>query len=250
MKFSPPLICILTVLRLTQAENPLSQALRSIPIDINHYALDSRQIWACQQYVKLIAIAKCVTITDNFKCPAYCSEFPGTVLIDNFKLGKDDITGYIARDDRRKAIVISLRGTLSASNLVVDMRMDLVPYPNPASMGARVHKGGLKASQIFSKSITPQICELLRSNPDYEVEILGHSLGGGLALLLALNLIESVEDLDKNKMVVVTVGEPRVGDKKFVEYFESFKILSKRLVGSLDVVPYLPYNSLGYWVSH
>ncbi|KAL1922540.1 uncharacterized protein VTP21DRAFT_10079 [Calcarisporiella thermophila] len=231
-----------------QAQNQLSQVLRSIPTNKDYHDLDKSQIHACEQYTKLASIALCPSLKPGkpFKCPAYCDEFPDTTVIHTFEIKPEDIVGYIARDDRRKAIVVSIRATASLPNILVDLDFAPVPYRHPNSKGAKVHGGIYAVAQKSIKIVNPQLRKILKEYPDYEIEVVGWSLGGAIATFHTLDVLETMDTFDPKKLLLVTVGEPRVGDENFVKYVESFDITTKRLVNNLDIVPHLPPRVMGF----
>ncbi|KAJ3388625.1 NAD-dependent protein lipoamidase sirtuin-4 [Entophlyctis sp. JEL0112] len=94
----------------------------------------------------------------------------------------EPITHYISLDREAGVVVISLRGTLSLSNLIVDLKFDYVEYK-----GHKMHAGMLHSAQVlwnkksnFFKSVKRALIE----NPTFGVVIVGHSLGGAVATLL------------------------------------------------------------------
>jgi hypothetical protein len=73
--------------------------------------------------------------------------------------------------------------------------------------------------------------------------VAGHSLGAALATLFV------AENESKKKFDVTaccTFASPRVGDEKFVRFFNRLPITSWRIVNVLDEVPKLPFEIMGY----
>jgi len=89
------------------------------------------------------------------------------------------------------------------------------------------------------------------SHPDYALTLVGHSLGGAVALLAAL-------ELHKRGMppaTVTTFGEPKVGNKGFVALVDAMLVSGpdasgpstyRRLTHVDDPVPLLPLTEWGY----
>lgn len=74
----------------------------------------------------------------------------------------------------------------------------------------------------------------------------GHSLGGALATLLALEL--STTQLAKSGVISVTMynfGSPRVGNKRFAEVYNERVKDSWRVVNHRDIIPTVP-RLMGY----
>ncbi|KIH52232.1 triacylglycerol lipase, partial [Ancylostoma duodenale] len=59
--------------------------------------------------------------------------------------------------------------------------------------------------------------EFMKEHPDWDIWISGHSLGGALATLAASHIVESRVAENPDKVKLVTLGQPRVGDKEFAE---------------------------------
>jgi predicted lipase len=62
-----------------------------------------------------------------------------------------------------------------------------------------------------------------------KIMICGHSLGGGLAKICALDLtINKIEGTEKASLKVITLGSPRVGNDQFRQYFQGSVYLYKK----------------------
>jgi len=96
-----------------------------------------------------------------------------------------------------------------------------------------------------ARKILSAVQEMLLKQPSYSVTIVGHSLGGALALLdgvfLRLQLPEDVP------VKVISYGMPRVGNQAFADFVDS------QLGGNVthvnnreDRIPIVPDMSLGY----
>jgi pimeloyl-ACP methyl ester carboxylesterase len=69
------------------------------------------------------------------------------------------------------------------------------------------------------------------------VTICGHSLGGALATLLALDVAANTRFSDPT---VYSYGSPRVGDSLFASTYNQVVKNSYRIANRLDIVPALP----------
>ena len=84
--------------------------------------------------------------------------------------------------------------------------------------GCKVHMGFLFSWVQTRRSIFPVLEELGTIFPEYHVTLVGHSLGGAIAALAALEIHNRLPELD---MSVTTFGEPRVGNEEFVRYLDA-----------------------------
>ncbi|KAI0898237.1 alpha/beta-hydrolase [Annulohypoxylon nitens] len=201
----------------------------------------------------------------------------GYIAVDHGTASKPDI--HNERDNRgdnilesksQGAIIVAFRGTYSITNTVVDLStipQEYVPYPSPDQGGSEppggpkytcrnctVHMGFLTSWKIARTVVLPALEPLREQYPDYPIYLVGHSLGGAVAALAALEL-KVISGWDK--MVVTTFGEPRVGNGGFVEYLNSvFELggvgkpieeqMYRRVTHVDDPVPSLPLSEWGY----
>lgn len=75
------------------------------------------------------------------------------------------------------------------------------------------------------------------------MKITGHSLGGALAVLCALNLRATFGVMSE----VYTYGEPRIGNKNFAAFADYTLPYIYRVINDADVVPHLPSLSMGFY---
>ncbi|KAF3580452.1 hypothetical protein DY000_02033150 [Brassica cretica] len=185
------------------------------------------------------------------------SEFEKLCFLDN------DITDTqvaIWRDARRKRLVIAFRGTEQTK--WKDLQTDLMLVPvglNPERIGGdfkeevQVHSGFLSAYdsvriRIISllKMAIGYIDDVAEHEDKWHVYVTGHSLGGALATLLAIELASS--QLAKRGAITVTMynfGSPRVGNKKFADVYNQKVKDSWRVVNHRDIIPTVP-RLMGY----
>lgn len=108
---------------------------------------------------------------------------------------------YIARDTKRKTLVLSIRGSLSPRDILTDLCASCEDFfveddtdigeigsnttttPPPLIRG-RAHKGMVDAARQISLLTGGIITDELATNPDYTLIIVGHSLGGGVAAII------------------------------------------------------------------
>lgn len=95
---------------------------------------------------------------------------------------------YVAVDQRKQALVIAIRGSLSISDGIADLDAKLInldPYGIP---GGITHKGLFKYALRAIDDIeeTGVVEEFLQQNPQYQLRIVGHSLGAAIAPILTL----------------------------------------------------------------
>lgn len=185
------------------------------------------------------------------------SEFEKICFLDN---PSTDTQVAIWRDSARRRLVVAFRGTEQAR--WKDLRTDLMLVPaglNPERIGGdfkqeiQVHSGFLSAYDSVRTRIISLIKMLVGYIDDgremqlkWHVYVTGHSLGGALATLLALELSSS--QLAKRGVISVTMynfGSPRVGNKRFAEVYNEKVKDSWRVVNHRDIIPTVP-RLMGY----
>ncbi|POG61169.1 Alpha/Beta hydrolase protein, partial [Rhizophagus irregularis DAOM 181602=DAOM 197198] len=148
--------------------------------------------------------------------------------------------GYIAKDPEKQAIIVAFRGTVPGSirNYITDIIITRDSWES--APGTLVHRGFLDAWKQIQPQVTDDLVKLIRENPTFQVGFTGHSLGGALATLSALDAIHKAPELAKNEnLFLTTFGQPRVGDKKFAKFVDE-NIKAIRTIVRGDPIPRLP----------
>lgn len=245
-----------------------------------------------ERLARLVDITYCVGttgISPPFSCASRCKEFPELRLASTWNTGvlMSDSCGYVAVDhgpgpkrhdgngageeEEEGAIVVAFRGTYSITNTIIDLStvpQEYVPYPEPDDGGRRndtgsrcdnctVHMGFLESWTQARKLVLPVLKNVRSRHRNYPIHLVGHSLGGAVALLAALELkiVLGWDDL-----VVTTFGEPQAGNAGFVDHVDRVFELGgldgydpdlerrvyRRVTHVDDPVPLLPLSEWGY----
>lgn len=227
---------------------------------------------------RLVDVAYCVGtsgVSKPFNCISRCKDFPSLRLVTTWNTGVllGDSCGYIAVDHgvqwpelgrgdaAEKAIIVAFRGTYSLTNTVVDLAsvpQEYVPYPSPEEPkhkcnNCTVHMGFLSSWRHARKEVLPHLKTLREAHPDYPIYLIGHSLGGAVAALAALELKASLQWDD---ITVTTFGEPRIGNAGLARFIEDVFELEadvdpemrpyRRVTHLDDPVPLLPLSEWGF----
>ncbi|KAF3076993.1 Lipase A [Trichoderma lentiforme] len=241
-----------------------------------------------ERLARLVDVSYCLGTTGirkPFQCVSRCDEFPNVTLASTWSTGFlfGDSCGFIAvdhgsdqqrrndelvGDDEQGAIVVAFRGTYSITNTIIDlstMPQKYVPYPSPDHGGespekpshectnCTVHSGFLESWKSARESVLPELKELRAKYPSHPIHLIGHSLGGAVACLAALELKVS---LGWDDVTVTTFGEPRVGNSQFAHFVDDVfdldgiidleKRTYRRVTHADDPVPLLPPGEFGY----
>lgn len=242
-----------------------------------------------ERLARLVDITYCVGMTGvspPFSCASRCKDFPSLQLERTWNTGVllSDSCGYIAVDhgeDRKTkdgatlaygpAIIVAFRGTYSITNTIIDLStipQEYVPYPAPDDgdgngdapeerrcANCTVHMGFMASWRSAREVVLPAVRAAREKHPGYPVHLVGHSLGGAVAALAALELRLSLGWTD---VVVTTFGEPRVGNQGLVDYLDAAfglkngsiedaeKLPYRRVTHVNDPVPLLPLTEWGF----
>jgi hypothetical protein len=135
-------------------------------------------------------------------------------------------------------LTVAFRGTQNAKDWLTDLDAALVAIPTQPK--TKVHRGFLKA---LTSVIDQVVAEIEHSSPFHMLIVTGHSLGGALAMLAA----PALRALGHNPDYVFTFGQPRVGNSGFSSgYDQVLRNRTWRFVNEEDIVPRVPFVSLGY----
>lgn len=142
-----------------------------------------------------------------------------------------EIFGFIAEAQDR--IIVAFRGTRTYNDNESDQDLYQVPYPFVRNAG-KTHRG---FTCIYQSARNEMISELNKLSTTKRLLIAGHSLGGGLAVLAALDIAVNT---GFNHPFVYTYGSPRVADPVFVSRFNQTVTNSIRIFNVHDIIPTLP----------
>ncbi|XGV95279.1 MAG: lipase family protein [Leptolyngbya sp. BL-A-14] len=124
---------------------------------------------------------------------------------------------------------------------IVGKQQKVYPYEAGSESGAEMHQGFVRA--YFS--VRPKIHDYLKSHDIASVTVTGHSLGGALAILCAVDI--QYNFASKVPLIeVYTYGAPKVGNDAFRDSFNRRVPNSYRFVHGMDLVPELPRWWQGY----
>jgi hypothetical protein len=158
--------------------------------------------------------------------------------------GDDEVSiGLICQADQAGDVVIAIRGTEGILEWIHDAEFLQVPCPFLAGAG-HTEDGFTAMYESLRTGVAPSsptvvnaLAKLPSPRPVSSVTICGHSLGGALATLLALDVAANTVF---NDPAVYTYGSPRTGDSLFASTYDQLVKNSYRIANRLDIVPTLP----------
>lgn len=152
----------------------------------------------------------------------------------------------IVRDPSRKEIVLSIRGTLSVTDLLTDgfAKQALLPadYTEPGAPHAvYTHEGILRTAMALFQHLQQGsrrrvFWDFCTANPEWQIVVCGHSLGGGIAAILTL-LLRKLFPLTRGYLF----GPPPVFNEAAAEWS---KCCLQTVVYNDDFVPRLSVSNV------
>ncbi|KAK6747650.1 hypothetical protein RB195_000693 [Necator americanus] len=193
------------------------------------------------EFARMLVPFSAAAYTDTpWKCLAKYypnSEFQREI---NVRCGNHRCSGFTAVLHNHTAIVVSFRGTTHLLHLIEESFKVVVEKNVEWPYGGMVSKYFRDAfMDIWSSGMELDVKLLRAKFPNYEVWLTGHSLGGALASLAAHWIVGS-KIIDGSKIKLVTLGQPRIGDKMFARNHSAAIDYSFRIVHWRDVIPQLP----------
>jgi len=140
-------------------------------------------------------------------------------------------------------VVIAIRGTEGIQEWVHDAEFLQVPCPFLATAGqtedgfTAMYESLATGVDPGSPSVVKALATLPFTRPVSSLTICGHSMGGSLATLLALDVAANTTFKDPT---VYTYASPRTGDSSFASKYNQAIKNTFRIANRMDIVPKLP----------
>ncbi|KAL3009718.1 hypothetical protein AAZX31_07G099200 [Glycine max] len=160
----------------------------------------------------------------------------------------------VIRDKESKCLLVFIRGTQSLKDTLTDAIGAPVSFNHficnddgelkrNNKVAGHGHRGMVAAARWIKKHCTTILLEDLRRHPDFQIKIVGHSLGGGTAVLLTYMLRE-IKQL--SSCTCVTFGPAASVSLELSEFGKPF-ITS--IINDSDIVPTLSAYSIHDFIS-
>ncbi|KAI8367330.1 Alpha/Beta hydrolase protein [Blakeslea trispora] len=86
----------------------------------------------------------------------------------------------------------------------------------------------------------------LKLHPELNVQVVGHSFGAGVGSLVAVDLFQSVPQINETNIEAFLLGKPRTGDFGYAEFVARSRMRIKRYVNLSDDIPHRPEIQDGF----
>lgn len=162
-------------------------------------------------------------------------EIPGFLLTNRLDHKGSDVQAIFGQSDQ--AFIIAFRGTepIAIKDLITTILIDKqeYPYAGDEQKGLLVHSGFMAAY----RSVRDVVLRLVSESPALKIVVTGHSMGGALATLAALDI---QYNMPHETVEAWTYGSPRVGNAVFVETYQRWVKVTQRYVNGNDPIVKVP----------
>ena len=162
-----------------------------------------------------------------------------SVPCDDYLFTYQNCYAYVGVTHSKKTILVAYRGTKSPRQLIEEVLLTL-------SIPKRAFIGGGHVQAYFNNAhlklyanVSRNVKSLKSKYPDYNVLVLGHSLGGAIASIASASLVYE-KIVQSDRMTLITFGMPRVGEQEYARIHDKLVPNSFRLVHHRDIVPHMP----------
>lgn len=139
-------------------------------------------------------------------------------------------------------LFIVFRGTLSTGEKITNWMAQRQDAIFDDLEGGDVHRGFHQCYTSVHNAIMSFVAA--EASASRSIRITGHSLGAALAVLAAMAIATSGTPF--RTLEVFTTGSPRVGSRKWADYYHQQPITTWRIANRKDLVTKIPPEILGY----
>ncbi|NER80617.1 MAG: lipase family protein [Leptolyngbya sp. SIO1D8] len=175
-------------------------------------------------------------------------DLPGSkaIFLESEDEGKTDTQVAVLQLPETQELYIVFRGTDHGVDWMnnFQFRQQIYPYVYGDESGTdvRFHRGFMAAYLSIRDYLQAEV----RKYPNSPITITGHSLGGAVATIAALDLQYNITQHTGQSIQLYTFGAPRVGNSALINSFRQRVPKSYRFVYGWDIVTRIPRAWQGY----
>ena len=177
----------------------------------------------------------------QWSCGTPCSWVPDITSTNQIVNTLRNTFVYTTYNRLDNEVIVVFRGTNGKDymNWLTNSWGFKVEYEKGGNPNVKVHSGFKAAYDAVKDQMLRDVMQQINEHSSASVFVTGHSLGGALAVLAALDIKKAI---GSRKIHLYTYGQPRVGNSDFADYV--FSLLSGdqyiRVVHYDDAIPHLP----------
>ncbi|KAJ1916183.1 hypothetical protein IWQ60_008183 [Tieghemiomyces parasiticus] len=149
--------------------------------------------------------------------------------------------GFVAVDRSQRRIMVVFRGSTvrALSTFVADAKLFPTAWPGFWAH-SKAHRGFVGVHKLCYDAYAPLVRQYLSIYSQARVIFIGHSLGGALGILGAVEFSRHYPE-HQGRLEVTTFGSPRIGSKDFSRNYNLLNIPTNRVTNGFDLVSNLPF---------
>ncbi|WP_421852683.1 lipase family protein [Marinomonas sp.] len=147
----------------------------------------------------------------------------GQTLVHQSLIPASQVSYFLSSADGVQTLAI--RGTANLENAMLDLDLELKP---DTVLDIKLHQGFGSGAKAVYEDIKPFLSK------DQPIHLTGHSLGGAIAVILAMYLQKEGYSVEQ----VITFGQPKVTNVTGAKKFDNLPLI--RVVTPNDIVPLVP----------
>lgn len=165
-------------------------------------------------YSRFAAAAYCAPINSKYgnpglpawTCDACKNSGRQLTNVVPFHVELSDVNGFVGYEGKNNLVYLVFTGSQSVVNWLYNIDINLVPFTASGSpIDGRVHAGFMNAWSRSRTEVLAKLSGVVNSHPSAKIRVIGHSLGGAIAvhatLDLALSSAISVYEMDGLRIV-------------------------------------------------
>nr|XP_018676004.1 PREDICTED: sn1-specific diacylglycerol lipase alpha-like isoform X3 [Musa acuminata subsp. malaccensis] len=209
------------------------------------------ELKGCEIMVDLIHMLRLLNLCFLFSKKPYAVLLESTGYTEEDVLLKEPKAGLlkpaftILRDRNSKSFLLVIRGALSIKDKLTAATGELVPFHHLVSHEGSIsnlttgyaHCGMVAAAHWIANCATPCLLKAVTEYPDYNIKIIGHSMGAGIAAILSYILREHEEFLSSTCVAFGPEIWCSLAACMTWELAESGKHFVTTIVNATDLVP-------------
>ncbi|KAH9951087.1 Alpha/Beta hydrolase protein [Amylocystis lapponica] len=187
--------------------------------------------------------------TASWNCGTNCEANSGFKPVASGGDGDSTQYWFVGYDPSLTTVIVSHQGTKPSDFLslltdgdIAKTTLDSDLFPGLSS-DIEVHEGFADAQSSTASDVLSAVQKAISTYSAKQVTIVGHSLGGAIALLDAVYLPLHVSDVS---FTYIGYGLPRVGNQAFADYVDGMGVSITHVNNEEDPIPIVPGRFLGY----